>query len=153
MFTTGNWDTILMDINMVRGYAHPHPHPSRRTCQSILTWSQIKLTSHGRGKLSWALPRHPLAFLLTPACVPVRISVSAPAQPVCDGHEATVRIREIEREKSLPRTPIVALSASCSDEEVRAGPPPTIAARIRSSAQQPLTLALALAHHCRFNTG
>lgn len=38
---------------------------------------------------------------------------------MCDGHEATRRIRAIELEKGLRRTPIVALSASCSDEEVR----------------------------------
>lgn len=41
---------------------------------------------------------------------------------MCDGHEATRRILELVRTEGLPYSPIVALSASCSDEEARAGP-------------------------------
>lgn len=44
-----------------------------------------------------------------------------PRRPVCDGHAATVRIREIERARGdgARPVPIVALSASCSEEEIR----------------------------------
>lgn len=41
-------------------------------------------------------------------------------RPVCDGHTATRRIRKIEAERGAAPIPIVALSASCSDEEARA---------------------------------
>lgn len=43
----------------------------------------------------------------------------SPRRPVCDGHEATRRIRSLIATDGYPYTPIVALSASCSDEEVR----------------------------------
>jgi CheY-like chemotaxis protein len=39
--------------------------------------------------------------------------------PVMDGLEATRAIRDWERERGLPRTPILALTASALDEDVR----------------------------------
>lgn len=42
-------------------------------------------------------------------------------RPICDGHEATRRIRDLIAAGKAPDTPILALSASCSDEEARWG--------------------------------
>jgi CheY-like chemotaxis protein len=39
--------------------------------------------------------------------------------PVVDGFEATRRIRAAERERGAPPTPIIALSASALDDDVR----------------------------------
>jgi CheY-like chemotaxis protein len=39
--------------------------------------------------------------------------------PVVDGFEATRRIRAAERERGAPHTPIIALSASALDDDVR----------------------------------
>lgn len=56
---------------------------------------------------------------------PIRLShqLRAPvpplAQPVMDGHEATARIRQLIKEGTCRETPIVALSALCSDQEVQ----------------------------------
>lgn len=40
-------------------------------------------------------------------------------RPVCDGHEATRRIRKLIAAGEAQDTPIIALSASVSDEEAR----------------------------------
>lgn len=42
-----------------------------------------------------------------------------PPQPVSDGPEVAARIRAVEHARGLPRTPIVALAAECTDEEAR----------------------------------
>jgi CheY-like chemotaxis protein len=64
--------------------------------------------------------------------------------PMMDGLEATRAIRDWARERGLARTPIVALTASALDEDVRR----TLEAGVDTHLSKPIKKALMNVHHC-----